>query len=107
MTLHFHFCCGQLKTVDLTEPEDSNCHGKSANSMDPKCCDDQKVEIKLKGEQHGATVFSPTLQWTALSLSHYALSFLMPVQNKILVPEIFAPPPVSQDLNQLYCTYRI
>ena len=107
MTLHFHFCCGELASVDLHKKENKSCHGEPEPANDSKCCDDQKLELKINGEQHGTQVFSPVLQWTSLPASSYSISSYTAVSKTILIPEVFAPPPLNKDLNRLYCIFRI
>ncbi len=107
MSLHFHFCCGELASVDLRKHENKSCHGEQEPSDDSKCCDDQKLELRINGEQHLAQVLSPVLHWTSLPPTSYTISPLAAVQKTILVPEVFAPPPVNKDLNRLYCIFRI
>lgn len=108
MTVHFHFCCGQLKTVNMKPATDTDCSGNMQKSKTSKCCDDQKVEVKLKGEQHAEKFAYSFLYLTAIPAC-YGLynNYVQSFQEKALVFQIFSPPPVVRNLRVLYCTYKI
>lgn len=51
MTLHFHYCCGQLENIDLDPVEASDC-GKDHKSLHGKpCCEVKSVELKVSSDQ--------------------------------------------------------
>ena len=107
MTLHFHYCCGKLKKVDLTPPEHQSCGGARHKEMGGKpCCDSKQVSIKIQSDQNPSKVVQASFSALAIKplLPEYCVS--SPVEQKKLLPEVFAPPP-EKDFNQLFCVYRI
>lgn len=109
MTIHFHYCCGKLKKIDLTPPKESDCKAVSTHMMGAKrCCDNKQVELKIKSEQDASKVFHPSFHLDAAEPLQHNYSAFTPLQNKKLIPEVFAPPPIaSQPLFILNCVFRI
>ena len=105
MTLHLHYCCGKLDKVDFT-PVPSKC-GKTHKMGTKPCCDNKEVTFKVKSEQSAVKILLAAYPLTAVKpfLSDFLVS--APVEAKKLLPEVFAPPPVSQDFNTLFCVFRI
>lgn len=87
---------------------DIDCAGIMQKSKASKCCDDQKIELKIKGEQHAEKFAYSFLYLTAIP-GHYGIhhNYVQSFQEKALVFQIFSPPPVVRNLRVLYCTYRI
>ena len=107
-TVHFHYCCGKLKKVDFTAPKESGCESGKTHMMGSKpCCDNKAIDIKIKDEQTASKMFQLSFPFDVVEPIHYNYFVLAPLQNKRLVPEIFAPPPLNQDFTHLYCVYRI
>lgn len=109
MTLHFHYCCGKLKRIDLSAAPAVAC------SMDKKvpaasstpCCDHKQLTFQIKSDQNlGGVVYMPEQQ-PVLTLHQIITLTAQPLAGKHLVPEVFAPPPLQPSLLHLYCTYRI
>lgn len=108
MTLHIHYCCGKLKSVDFTPPKEKDCAMGKANISSKKCCDNKQVELKLQSEQDASKVYQSSFHVDAVQLIHQAHFVLTPFENKKLLPEVFAPPPItSNSLFILNCVFRI
>lgn len=98
MTVHFHFCCGKLRAVDLNPPKDNHCNKSTSYQMGEKpCCENKQVELKVSGEQEFAKVYYSSFSPDAIKPLMQDLLVFSPVQAKRLVPEIFAPPPTSSN----------
>ena len=108
MTLHFHYCCGKLKKVDLTPPEAGKCGKAQHREMAGRpCCDSKQVHIKIQSDQNPSKVLQASFTSVAVKPPQAEFFVSTPMEGKSLVPEIFAPPPLPRDFNQLYCVYRI
>jgi len=107
MTVHFHYCCGKLKNIDFTPPNNIHC-GKTHQMGSKPCCDSKKVEIKITDEQNPAKVYYPAFDLDAIKPIQQDYFVSSPFENKNLLPETFAPPPkTSQHLYVLNCVFRI
>lgn len=108
-TVHIHYCCGKLKKVDFTPPKENSCKSGKAHMMGSKpCCDNKQVELKIKSEQDASKVFHASFYVDAIQAVHRNYFVLAPLQNKNLLPEVFAPPPIaSNPLFILNCVFRI
>jgi len=105
MTLQFHYCCGKLKSIQLTPVTEKQCGMKHSMFSKP-CCNDKQVELKLKGDQkteQAKFVFSAPVPIEKAE----AFFNLQPTVSKAIIPEIFAPPPLANPLYIFHCVYRI
>lgn len=107
MTIQFHYCCGKLKSIQLSPVSEKKCGMKhSMKMLNKPCCNDKQVELKLKGEQRTEQAkfvfFTPDLP----KKNEFILT-TEPVVAKNIVPEIFAPPPLADPLYIFHCVYRI
>jgi hypothetical protein len=106
MTIQFHYCCGKLKSIQLSPVSEKQCGMKYMPVSKKKCCDDKQVELKLKGdqktEQAKFVLFAPDV----LQREEFVFNS-QPVVARALTPEIFAPPPLVNPLYIFYCVYRI
>ncbi len=109
MTLHFHYCCGKLDKVDFTPAKEKFCGSSSINKIGAEpCCDNKQVEIKIKSEQDPAKVFHSSFHCEAATPFYHNYFVLSPLENKNLLPEVFAPPSLfSEPLFILNCVFRI
>jgi hypothetical protein len=108
MTLHFHYCCGKLKKIDLTPPEYKKCGSAKHHDMGGKpCCDSKQVSIKIKSDQNPSKGLQASFISVAVKPVQPDFFVSNPVENKKLLPEVFAPPPLEKDFNHLFCIYRI
>ena len=105
MTVNFHYCCGKLKKVDFSSTLE--CGMKIKHSDGKKCCDNKQVDLKVKDHQKLTETSKTALK--AIPVFNSITDFLVaqPPQGKHLVPSIFAPPPLPQQLYIFYCVYRI
>ena len=105
MTIQFHYCCGKLKNVQLSPISEKQCGMKHSSSK--KCCDDKKVELKLKSDQRTEATakfnFSVPVLLKTESENFNSTLFV----GKTVSPEVFAPPPQSTSLCVLNCVFRI
>jgi len=105
MTIQFHYCCGKLKSVQLSTVTEKQCGMKHSMFSKP-CCSDKQVQLKLNGDQkveQAKFVFFVPVQ---MNKPEFFLN-VRPIVSKSIVPEIYAPPPLTHSLNTFHCVYRI
>lgn len=50
MTLHIHYCCGEIDRIDVAPVEKDNCD-KGHNKPMKNCCDEKQLPFKIKSDQ--------------------------------------------------------
>lgn len=107
MTIQFHYCCGKLKSIQLSPVSEKKCGMKHSMKMLSKpCCNDKQVELKLKGDQKTGQAKFVFCTPDAPQREEFVF-YSQPLVSKTIIPEIFAPPPLSSPLYMLHCVYRI
>ena len=112
MTLNFHYCCGQLETVDLSPVEKEsceNCHDQvPAQNSVISCCENKAVDLRVSSEQN--TDQAGFKFFKSLSVKNY---FLEASGLSAIEPAIAEKTPAevtitsSPPLFILNCFYRI
>ena len=105
MTIQFHYCCGKLKSIHLSPVTEKQCGMKHSMFSKP-CCNDKQVQFQLKGDQKSEQAKCILFVPGPIEKAEVFLNF-RPSVSKIIIPEIFAPPPVAKQLHKFYCVYRI
>jgi len=105
MTLQFHYCCGKLKSIQLSAVTEKQC-GMKHSMFNKPCCNDKQVEFKLKGDQKSEQAKFVFFVPPCPEKPEVFLIF-QPVSSASLIPEIFTPPPLTNPLYILHCVYRI
>ena len=106
MIVNFHYCCGKLKNVEFSSVQ-VECGMKMKHGSSKKCCDSKQLELKVKADQKITEAAKPAFKAIALPANFSEFVIAHPVHGKHLIPSIFAPPPLVQQLNILHCVYRI
>ncbi len=106
MTLHFHYCCGKLDTIDLSPVKHKGC-GMNPKPGKKACCDNKEVTLNIKSEQSLVKHIYPSFQVLAIKPTLPEFLVSSPVKAKGLLPQLFAPPPLQEDRTILFCVYRI
>jgi hypothetical protein len=106
MIVNFHYCCGKLKKVEFSSAQ-IECGMKMKHNSSKKCCDSKQLELKVKADQKITEAAKPAFKAIALPASFSEFVIAHPVHDKHLIPSIFAPPPLAQQLNILHCVHRI
>ncbi|MFL5773205.1 MAG: HYC_CC_PP family protein [Flavisolibacter sp.] len=108
MTIHAHYCCGELEKIGLQAtvckmdcPASTEINGKS-------CCDEKQVQLSLKSEYSNAKFIQPPLaSGDAIKPVVAEKIFSIHGTELKILPEIFAPPPLQKDFTILFSVYRI
>jgi hypothetical protein len=106
-SVYLNYCCGVLSNVSFTSDE-KNCPGKSSSSK--KCCDTNKVDLKVKADQE--RIIKSTLSFQKVCLASTSLMVdhqdFYPVE--VPVNERSTGPPVIPHKLPLFiknCIFRI
>ena len=96
MTVHFQYCCGMLEKIDFVPPVTKHCAGDKGIKIDSKkCCDDKEVNLKISSEQSAAKILYLDSFPTIVKAVQPDFFLSSPFKTKKLLPEVFAPPPLS------------
>lgn len=106
MTIQFHYCCGKLKDISFSPVAVKQC-GMKHMSVGKPCCNDKRVELKLKADQKTEQVAKFMFSVPVPEKPESGDFVLTPFVSSTVVPEIFAPPPLTNSLYILHCVYRI
>jgi hypothetical protein len=106
-TIQFHYCCGKLKTIKLTQVAQKECGMKHSAPGKRKCCDDKQIELKIKADQKAEQAVKFTSWSPSIAKQELPIVVEKPVVSKAIVQEVFAPPPLGNTLYIFYCVYRI
>jgi hypothetical protein len=109
MTLHLHYCCGKLDKIDFTPAQAKPCGTdiKDHEMGSKSCCDNKQVSLQVKSAQDPGKVFQPSFGFVAIQTFETNFFTSHAFENRKLLPENFAAPPLKKDLTHLYCIYRI
>lgn len=108
-TVHFHFCCGKLKSVNFSPATHKGCMAEGKEAMED-CCKDKAVKLELSGDQHSAKYVALSAAAGTAVVAPFSGFTAQPLQEPLVVPHIFAPPPPllsAQPLFILHCLFRI
>ncbi|MFY8136659.1 MAG: HYC_CC_PP family protein [Flavobacteriales bacterium] len=110
LTLHLHYCMGNLKHVSVASDDmgccktDHSCEGSEIHSS---CCSDQNINFELEGEQSRV----PEFYWSApavLLTAPEPIALYIPLKEEELnVYHTDSGPPLKRPLYQLYSCYTL
>lgn len=107
LTINFHYCCGKLKTVEISNVKTKSC-GMEKKMAGKPCCGDKTIELKVKSD------YNTQASYTLSPLSPVILPVSYPDQifhtpYSILNTKYLQPPSLgsSPPLYILHCVYRI
>lgn len=106
MTLHFHYCCGQLDKVDFSPAKFDNC-GAATKVISKWCCNDQQVDLKIKTDHNLQPFTQSSFQSDKISILYFDAVTAITTSTKKLLPAVFISPPLKKDFASLFSTYRI
>lgn len=107
MTLHLHYCCGKLKSIEWAPVSDNECGEKHSMGSKP-CCETKKISNSNDTDQEYLLVASKLVKFSKQPLVHadvvvrpvgttFAIQYFSPV----------SPPHPSSPLFIQYCVFRI
>jgi hypothetical protein len=111
MTVHFHYCMGQLVNWGLSHEKGdrcSNCGMDKAKAK--KCCADKHQQVKIDKAQKGNQNNFQFKQISLVAVSNHPsdLLLVLPVSLVEEKPQSNAPPRIGKaPVFILNCTYRI
>ena len=81
---------------------------KMKHTTGKKCCDNKQIDLKVKDDQKITEGAKPAvIKAVSLSTSFSDFAITQPERGKHLIPSVFAPPPLINQLYILHCVYRI
>lgn len=106
ISVHFHYCCGKLKDVNIITV--ANSCGMDHKKGDLPCCDDKEVSLQIKSDQHASKTFYSSFQNITPQVPNngFTYSIAQFIQKKIN-PKVAAPSPPNNYLLDFFCTYLI
>lgn len=108
MSVTFHYCCGKLDDITFTSDFKNNCLDGEHFSKQ-KCCDNKKVDLKLKADQERTIKEVNVNGSQPVSIpSAYRTVPLFPDEKP--VNELPTGPPLVTSSNPLFiqnCVFRI
>lgn len=107
MTLHFHYCCGQLEKIDLVPAKKSGCENGHKNLHSKPCCENKSVELKVNSDQKVTSISLNNLESPSLPVRETALVPDVNYQVKAPIPNSGPPLLYSPSLIVLNCVFRI
>jgi hypothetical protein len=106
MTLHAHFCCGELEKLDFCS---GNCKNDCATQTEvngKSCCDEKQVTFSLSSEYNNANFILSFEIPEAVKPVSIDFEFHPIASAFVNVRKIFEPPP-QRSLHILNSVYRI
>jgi len=107
ITVNFHYCCGKLKTVQLSNVEKKNC-GMQKKMAGKMCCGDKTFELKVKSDYNTLACYTLSPISPAILPASYPEQ-IFNTQYSILNTQYLQPPSLGSPppLYILHCIYRI
>jgi hypothetical protein len=107
ITVNFHYCCGKLKTVQLSNVEKKNC-GMQKKMAGKMCCGDKTFELKVKSDYNSQasctfSPLSPVIFSAYYPEQTFNTQYLILNTRYLQPPSLGSPPP----LYILNCVYRV
>ena len=108
ITVNFHYCCGKLKTVELSNVAKKSC-GMEKKMAGKPCCGDKTIELKVKADYKDTQVsytsspISPVILHTSYPNEIFNTQYSILNTQYLQPPSLGSPPP----LYILHCVYRI
>ena len=107
ITVNFHYCCGKLKTIKISNVKTKSC-GMEKKMAGKACCGDKIFELKVKTDYNTQTscTLSPL---SPVILPVYYPEQIFNTQYSILNTQYLQPPSLGSPppLYILHCVYRI
>ena len=107
MTIHFHYCCGQLENIDF-EPVSKKCDMEGDHEMGTQpCCESQAISLQIEEDQAIAKNLIKVLQPEIGNPSQTFLFTPTRLEETKRSSHLFPPPLLKEDIIHLFCIYRI
>lgn len=106
MAINLHYCCGKLKSVDLSATA-KNCGGDHKMGS-KRCCENKQISNKEKSDQEHLLLLAKQIKLVPDAVQPFSVVTIGRSIQPQLSPVAFAPPPLSPTpLFVLHCVYRI
>jgi hypothetical protein len=107
MTLHLHYCCGKLKSIEWSPVSDNECGEKHSMGSKP-CCETKKISSSNDTDQEYLLVASKLVKFSKQPVVHND-AVVTPVSTAPSIQEFspVSPPYPAPPLFIQYCVFRI
>jgi hypothetical protein len=107
MTLHLHYCCGKLKSIEWAPVAVNEC-GEKHNMGSKPCCETKQISSK-SGDQEFSKSVTDFVNFYKVFLQVYADPLPVSIRSVKQVPSglTHSPPQSAQPLFIQYCVFRI
>jgi hypothetical protein len=108
-TLNFQYCCGKLDKINsIPVKAKACCKAEMKKQMEENgCCNNKTFDLKIKDEQAAVPAYVFTADFSPATVQSKAYAIAIPGRMRKIVPEVFAPPPHSNNLLSFVCSFRI
>jgi len=110
VSVNFHYCMGKLRSVDVGYSANDRCGKCGMSTKKSGCCHDQTHWFKVNDNHQGNTAFV-SISAPAMDIAHpEPVQSLAPIFYHLITTSGNHSPPLlrsQQDLNTLYCVFRI
>lgn len=104
MTVHLHYCCGKLKSIEWLPVKESGDKCKMSNKG---CCDTKEIANKTKTDQLSLQTFAGNFKVSADVVQHEVYSEVATTHHGRLAVPFNSPPLHSPPLFILHSVFRI
>jgi hypothetical protein len=107
MTVHLHYCCGKLKSIEWAPVSDNECGEKHSMGSKP-CCETKKISNSNDADQEYLLVAAKMAKFSKLPVVH--TDAVVVQARTISTFQYFSPvspPHPSSPLFIQYCVFRI
>jgi hypothetical protein len=108
MTLHLHYCCGKLKSIEWSPVTDNEC-GEKHNMGTKPCCETKQISSSKSTDQEYSLMVTDPAKFSKEAIVVY--SNPTPVSTNTKVPAkpglAQSPPHSAHPLFIQFCVFRI
>ncbi|HEX5669734.1 MAG TPA: hypothetical protein VFX73_13070 [Chitinophagaceae bacterium] len=108
MTLHLHYCCGKLKSIEWSPVSDNEC-GEKHNMGTKPCCETKQISSSKSTDQAYSLTVTDPVKFSKAAIVVYADP--TPVSIHTTVPArpglAQSPPHSAAPLFVQFCVFRI
>ncbi len=108
MSVHLHYCCGQLDDITFSAVHQYGCSKDSEDKPGP-CCNSKQIELKLKADQEPAAQWVQSAKEIKAPAPEAGPVVFFIKQPVPVIEQATGPPPVPLSLPLFIqnCVFRI
>jgi hypothetical protein len=108
MTLHLHYCCGKLKSIEWSPVTDNEC-GEKHNMGTKPCCETKQISSSKSTDQEYFLTVTDPVKYSKDAIVIYSDPTTVSTNTKVPAKPGLAhsPPHSAQPLFIQFCVFRI